>query len=175
MRKLILTPCFVSKGYNNEDPFRLSQDGSMIQFRVGMKVYDKRAPDNTRWINITVKAFGTQCDRIKNMQLKSGSMIGIEGKFDIDTWEDSATQEKKSAPVIILDDIEYVGSNGGNKKQNGNTDNASAAETQAQGDSQQSAVENQQKQPEQGSFPEQMENFTGYEQFGGPNPFFPQG
>ena len=174
MRKLILSPCFVSKGYNSDEPLRFSQDGSMVQFRVGVKVYDKRAADNTRWININVKAFGAARDRVKSMQLKAGSMIALDGKFDIDTWEDAETKDKKSAPVIILDDIEYAGSNGGGKKQ-ASSDGSGTATSEPQNASPQPESGTPEQQPEQGSFPENMENFTGYESFGGPNPFFPQG
>ena len=168
MRKIILTPCFVSKGYKSEEALRFSQEGTMVQFRVGMKVYDKRAPENSRWINLNVKAFGQQCERVKSMLLKAGSMIGIEGKFDIDTWEDETSKEKKSAPVMILDDIEYAGGTGKKSSSNENGSTADGTSTE-QGNT---APE---KQPQkQDSIPENMDNFTGYEPFGGPNPFFPQ-
>jgi len=176
MRKMILTPCFVSKGYNSDDHFRFSQDGSMVQFRVGMKVYDKREPENTRWININVKAFGPQCERVKSMQLKPGSVLSLDGRFDIDSWEDSQTGEKKSAPVIIIDDIEYAGSNGGGKKQNGNGDNTPADEPPtASSNSSGTPAPQQQDNSATGSQQQMPENFTGFEGFGGPNPFFPQG
>jgi len=52
------------------------------------------------------------------MKLKDGSIVNVFGRLDEDTWEDQTTHEKKSAPVIILEDIEYASVGGGNKEGN---------------------------------------------------------
>ena len=47
----------VSKGYQNAPALKFSEKGDFVRFRVGQKIYDPRAEDNHRWINITIKSF----------------------------------------------------------------------------------------------------------------------
>ena len=107
----------VSKGYQNAPALKFSEKGDFVRFRVGQKVYDPRAEENHRWINITVKSFDPALiDRIRKMGLKEGSFISLSGRYDEDVWEDSTTHEKRSAMVVILDEIEYCSSGGGKQK-----------------------------------------------------------
>ena len=92
------------------------------------------------------------------MQLKDGSFVNLIGRLDEDVWEDQQTHEKKSAMVIILDDIEYA-SSGGKSKDNQNTD-------EAQGHPASSTAPAAAAPANNGS------GFTGYESFGGGNSFF---
>ena len=112
------------------------------------------AKNNARWVNLAVKGFGPICERIKKMQLKDGSFVNLIGRLDEDVWEDQQTHEKKSAMVIILDDIEYA-SGGGKSKDNQNTN-------EAQGHPAAPAA----------AVPANNGGFTGYESFGGGNSFF---
>ena len=107
-------------------------------------------------MNISVKAFGPVCERIKKMQLKESSFINILGRLDEDIWEDSITHEKKSAMVIILDEIEFCSSGGGKQKNVNAEGQPKAAATSAPVSA--------------GS--EMPGNFTGFEAFGGVNSFF---
>lgn len=176
MLKFIATDVVVSKGFNNNPALRYSEDGSSVRFRIGKRVYDKRAQDNHRWINMNIKAFGDLCERIKKMKLDEGSFIHVEGRYDEDVWEDQTTHETNRAPVVILTEIEYAFS--GNK-QNGNSDNeASGSQWKSQNASAQngqaaapSQSQPEELPPEQGAMPD---NFTGFESFGGANPFFPE-
>lgn len=152
MLDVIATSAVVSRGYDGAAALRFSEKGDAVRFRIGKKVYDPHAENNTRWINISVKAFGDVCKRIKKMQLKDGSFINFRGRLDEDTWTDQQTGESKSAMVVILDDIEYAGgkpkeSQESNKQQNSTVPNTGAAAQSAGA---------------------QMPNgFTGYEPFGG--------
>lgn len=153
MLKVLSTNVVVSKGYNGAPALKFSDDGSSVRFRIGKKVYDTRAENNTRWVNLSVKAFGDVCDRIKKMQLKEGSFINIIGRLDEDSWTDQNTGETKSMIVIILDEVEYAvsakpkdGSSAPNTT--GNAGNANAPAAPAQN-------------------PAASDNFTGYENFGG--------
>ena len=92
------------------------------------------------------------------MQLKEGSFVNLVGRLDEDVWEDSNTHEKKSAMVIILDDIEYA-SGGGKSKDNQNTDQAANSAPAVP-----EAAPAAPQAPTNGGF-------TGYEPFGG-NSFF---
>ena len=116
MFKVIATDVVISKGYDGAPALKFTESGESVRFRIGKKVYDTRAENNARWMNISVKAFGPVCERIKKMQLKESSFINILGRLDEDIWEDSVTHEKKSAMVIILDEIEFCSSGGGKQK-----------------------------------------------------------
>lgn len=150
MFKVFATDVVVSKGYDNSSALKFSDDGTSVRFRIGKKVYDTRAENNTRWVNVSVKAFGTVCERIKKMQLKEGSFIHIAGRLDEDNWVDTTTNEKKSQIVIILDEVEYA-SGGGNKSKDNQQANAAPATTPAA----------------PASTPESSPNFEGYTPFGG--------
>ena len=156
MFKVIATDVVISKGYDGAPALKFTESGESVRFRIGKKVYDTRAENNARWMNISVKAFGPVCERIKKMQLKESSFINILGRLDEDIWEDSVTHEKKSAMVIILDEIEFC-SSGGGKQKNGNAEGQpKAATTSAPASA--------------GS--EMPGYFTGFEAFGGVNSFF---
>lgn len=163
MLKLFASDVVVSKGYQNTPTVKFSDKGDFVRFRVGQKVYDPRAADNHRWVNITVKCFDAGLiDRIRKMGLKEGSFINLTGRYDEDVWEDDETKEKRSMPCVILDDLEYSGGGGkrsgdGQKASNNQSNNAPtpAAPTAAP----------------QESF-QMPGNFTGYESFGGGNNFF---
>lgn len=90
------------------------------------------------------------------MQLKESSFINILGHLDEDVWEDSTTHEKRSAMVVILDEIEYCSSGGGKQKTEEAGEQPRAAAAPA-------------KSASNGEMPG---NFTGFEPFGGVNSFF---
>lgn len=156
MFKVIATDVVISKGYDGAPALKFTESGESVRFRIGKKVYDTRAENNARWMNISVKAFGPVCERIKKMQLKESSFINILGRLDEDIWEDSVTHEKKSAMVIILDEIEFCSSGGGKQKNVNAEGQPKAATTSAPVSA--------------GS--EMPGNFTGFEAFGGVNSFF---
>lgn len=157
MFKVIATDVVISKGYDGAPALKFSENGESVRFRIGKKVYDTRAENNQRWVNLSVKAFGPLCERIKKMQLKESSFVNILGRLDEDVWEDAATHEKKSAMVVILDEIEYCSSGGGKSRENG----ASPAQNQAPA-----------TPPAQQDSSQMPGNFTGFEPFGGANSFF---
>lgn len=120
MFKMIVTDAVVSKGFEGAPALRFydpTEGGgsSSVRFRIGKRVYDSRCDGNHRYVNIGVKAFGEACERIKKMKLKEGSYINIIGRYDEDNWTDQTTHEKKSAPVLIVDEIEYCYSGTGQK------------------------------------------------------------
>lgn len=160
MLKIFATNVVISRGYDGADALRYSDNGESVRFRVGQKVYDTRAENNARWVNLSVKAFGGICERIKKMQLKEGSYINFVGRYDEDTWTDRDTNEQKTMPVIILDDIEFA-SGGGKAKEGQKPAQASDASAPAT-----TAATAAPAAPTEASG-----NFTGYEPFGG-NSFF---
>ena len=153
MLKVFATDVIVSKGYENQGAVRFSEDGNTVRFRIGKKVYDKNAENNTRWFNVSVKGFGPVVERIKKMQLKEGSFIHISGKLDEESWVvDQTTGATKSQTVIILEDIDYA-SGGGTKKEGQNQQNGSAPAAVPAANT--------------NNAPENSPNFEGYSNFGG--------
>lgn len=150
MLKVFATQVVVSKGYDGASALRFSEKGDSVRFRIGKKVYDPHAENDSRWVNLSVKAFNGVCERIKKMQLKEGSFVNLVGRLDEDSWTDSKTGESKSAMVIILDDIEYA--SGGGK----------AKDSQTPGHTQNTVS---QSAPTHAA--EMPGSFTGYEPFGG--------
>jgi single-stranded DNA-binding protein len=163
MIKMFVTGALISKGYKDAEALRFSENTETpsVRFRIGTRVYDKRAENNHRFVNINVKAFGYVCERIKAMSLAAGTYVNLLGRYDEETWEDQTTREKKSAPVMIVDEIEFCHGNG---KQNGDSNGSGIASAASGGQ------EQAHKPADNGQPPE---NFTGFEGFGGDNPFFP--
>lgn len=152
MFKVFATEAVVSKGYENAPAVKFGEKGDSARFRVGWKVYDPRAENKSRWVNISVKAFGPLCERIRKMKLKECSRISLIGRLDEDSWTDERTGEVKNSKVIILEDIEYV--SGGGKNQNGEHTGDEVGT------------------PAQETRPEASGNFTGYEPYGNGSSFF---
>lgn len=166
MIKTVVTEAIISKGYEGADAIRIFQGekGDIARFRIGTKVYDPKAEGNSRWFNLSVKAFGSVCERIKKMQLKDGAYINLSGRLDEETWEDPETHKQKKAVVMIADEVEYcyAGNNGANKQNTESGDQAPTQQTSAPAPNQASA----------NTASAQAEGFTGFEAFGGQNPFF---
>ena len=153
MLKVFATDVIVSKGYENQGAVRFTEDGSVVRFRIGKKVYDKNAENNQRWINFAVKGFAPIVERVRKMQLKEGSLIHITGRLDEESWvADQTTGATKSQTVIILEDIDYA-SGGGGKKEGQNQQNGSATPATSAADT--------------NTAPENSPNFEGYSNFGG--------
>ena len=111
------TNVVVSKGFEGKPALRFGgENGNTVRFRVGCKVYDSNAENNTRWVNLSIKAFGKVCEQIKKMDLKEGSWINFIGRLDEDKWEDKESHETRSQMVIILDKIEFAGGGSGKSK-----------------------------------------------------------
>ncbi len=181
MFKTFATNVVVSKGYEGAAALRFSENGESVRFRIGQKVYDSRVEEKYRWLNISVKAFGTVCERIKKMKLKEGSFVNLAARLDEEKWTDQETREEKSQHVLIVEDIEYayVGKSG---------ENQHAGQNQSQGQNLQgsqyqqaapagAAPVNQGQAPAvsqavaQSADPMESNGFMGFEAFGGNNLF----
>ena len=149
MIKVVATNAVVSKGYDNSPALKFGEKGDSVRFRIGKKLYDPKAKDNARWMNISVKAFGPTCERIKKMKLNEGSYINFTGRLDEDTWTDNGTGEVKKAMVIVLDDVEYAG---GGKKDQKTEEKASSQVDETSPEAQ---------------APELSGNFDGFQPYGG--------
>ena len=153
MLRFTATNAVISRGFDNKSAVKFSEDGSVVRFRIGERVYDKNAENNTRWVNINIKAFGNVAERIRKMQLKDGSCINLTGRYDEDVWTDRESGETRSQPVIIADDVEFAGF-----RSKGTQKDDVRSESEA----------------EHGSYHSERSNFEGYESFGGGS-FFDEG
>ena len=111
----IVTEAVVSKGFDGAAALRFSENGTSVQFRIGEKQYDPKAENNTRWLNLSVKAFGQTCERIRKMQLGEGSSIHLCGELKEEAWVDAKSGEAKSQLVIIAYDVGYASGGSGSK------------------------------------------------------------
>lgn len=181
MFKAFATNVVVSKGYEGAEALRFSENGESVRFRIGQKVYDSRAEGNYRWLNMSAKAFGAVCERIKKMKLKEGSFVNLTARLDEEKWIDRESGREKSQHVLVVEDIEYayVGKSG-DRQDSGQ--NQSRGHNQAAGQYQQAAPAeappaNPGQAPAANPAAEQPENpmestgFTGFEAFGGNNLF----
>lgn len=165
MLKVFSTNVVVSKGYDNNPALKFHKDEGTnlrtVRFRIGKKIYDSRAENNARWLNYTVKAFNGLCDRIEKMNLEEGAYINILGRLDEESWADSEGKPK-TAPVIILDDIEYAGV--AKPKENSSNSNAQTNSDESLPLPPAPGV------PAQNT--ESTDNFTGFQNFGGSGGMF---
>lgn len=108
MFKAYVTNAVISKGFDGAPALKFSEKGNAVRFRIGQKIYDSNAEGNCRWMNFSVKAFGSLCERIEKMKLKEGSFINLSARLDEERWTDKDSGKEKSNHVLILDDIEYA-------------------------------------------------------------------
>ena len=108
MNKIIITGAVISRGYGAQPAIHFSENGNCARFKIGQRVYDKRAENNCRWLNLHAKAFGPLAERISKMGLKEGSCVNIVGRLDEDTWEDKESGAAKRQFIVILDEVEYA-------------------------------------------------------------------
>lgn len=180
MFKTFATNVVVSKGYEGAAALRFSENGESVRFRIGQKVYDSRVEGNYRWLNISVKAFGTVCERIKKMKLKEGSFVNLTARLDEEKWIDDEKKEK-SQHVLIVEDIEYayVGKSSENQSQgqdqpSGQYQQAAPAGAAPANQGQAPAANQAATQPvpePQAANPMESDGFMGFEAFGGNNLF----
>jgi single-strand DNA-binding protein len=157
MMMQLVTDAVISKGYGGAPAFHSSEDGRMLSFKIGCKVYDKRADKETRWVNFNVNAFDDLAERVRRMNLKEGSHINVMGNFDMKPWVNRETGEITTWPTIRAVNIEY----------------AASALPKQDAQTAQKAVSVQDKQEQSALPPEQLPGFTGYEPFGGGNSYYP--
>lgn len=171
MFKTFATNVVVSKGYEGAEALRFSENGESVRFRIGQKVYDSRVEGNYRWLNISVKAFGGICERIRKMKLKEGSFVNLTARLDEEKWTDQETKKERSQHVLIVEDIEYAYIGKSDGKQNP-SQNQSQNQQPNQGNppaTNQAAAQPVQEQ--QAANPVEADGFMGFEPFGGNNLF----
>ena len=150
----LITDAVISRGYDGTPALYVSEDGQFLSFRVGHRIYDTRAQNNTRWINFNVNVTGELIERVRKMNLKEGSHINVVGTFDMRPNVNRDTGEVTTWPTIKAMSIEFAS---GYKPR-------------------QEPAERPQPQAQEGkpaTQSEELENFVGYVPFGSDNPYYP--
>ncbi|WP_269621960.1 single-stranded DNA-binding protein [Prochlorococcus marinus] len=93
---------------------RVGRDPEVRYFESGtivanftMAVNRRSRNDEPDWFNLEI--WGKQA-QVAADYVKKGSLIGITGSFKLDQWNDKATGEAKSKPVIRVDRLDLLGS-----------------------------------------------------------------
>ncbi len=63
--------------------------------------------DQTDWFNL--KIWGNTA-KIAADYVKKGSLIGIQGSLEIESWNDRATGNERSSPVVKVERLDLLGS-----------------------------------------------------------------
>lgn len=148
MLAVLITGAIVSKGYEDAPALKFTEGDKAVFFKVGKQVYDPKAEDHRRWINLSIKGFGDIPHAVERMQLKEGSYVNIRGRLDEDIWEDQNGGTRRRI-VVVAEEIEYAGGKPKDKTEGSSTGYTATTPTSAPA-----------PQEEPGEF-------TGYEPFGG--------
>lgn len=128
MNKVAFIDVVISNGYNKEPAVRFNEESTAFSFRFGDKIYDPKAENNTRWLNMTAKGFGNICKTVQKMKLSGGSHVTMFGKLTEEEWIDNATGEEKRRLVFVADEIFYAS---GGKKSESDTEPAAGKKKSA--------------------------------------------
>lgn len=97
-------------GFIGTDPeLRFSGKGTpWCTFRLA---HPKRKKDGDKWVDdgtiwIECKAFNKDAERLA--ELGKSCPITVEGKFELDEWNDRETGQKRTKPVILLDSWHFT-------------------------------------------------------------------
>jgi single-strand DNA-binding protein len=72
--------------------------------------------DQTDWFNL--KIWGNTA-KIAADYVRKGSLIGIQGSLEIETWTDRSTGADRSRPVVKVDRLDLLGSKKDNQSSDG--------------------------------------------------------
>lgn len=120
MNKAAFIDVVISNGYNKEPAVQFNDESTVFSFRFGDKIYDPKAENNTRWLNMTAKGFGNICKTVQKMKLSGGSHVTMFGKLTEEEWMDNEGETKRRQ-IFVADEIFYAS---GGKKSESNADTA---------------------------------------------------
>lgn len=110
---------------------------------------DKR--EETTFVDITL--WGRQAE-IAGQYMKKGRPIYVEGRLQLDTWDDKTSGQKRSKLKVVGDNFQFLGSKDDNAG-GGGGGHSSAPQQQSAPAQQQSAPPQQQAPPQQEAPPQQ--------------------
>jgi single-strand DNA-binding protein len=102
-----------------EPPRNLNGGSTVTKFRFAVG-RSKKNPQTGQWENdpnplyIDCEAFARP-DQKRNLvtlidqHVKKGSQLYVEGRLQLDTWDDKKTGEKRSKIKLVIDNLEFLG------------------------------------------------------------------
>jgi len=109
---------------------------------IGMAINRVRSGDNgerieeTTYVDVTL--WGRQAE-LAGQYLNKGRAVFIEGRLQLDTWDDKQTGQKRSKLRVVGENMQFIGGAGGGGNSNGGSGGGYSAPPQEQGRSQQQA------------------------------------
>ena len=94
-------------GRAGRDPEVRYFDSGKVVANLTMAVNRRSRNDEPDWFILEI--WGKQA-QVAADYVKKGSLLGIVGSFKIDSWNDRATGEERTKPVIRVDRLELLGS-----------------------------------------------------------------
>ncbi len=94
-------------GRAGRDPdVKYFESGSVVA-NLTMAVNRRSRDEEPDWFNLEI--WGKQA-QVAADYVKKGSLIGVNGSFKLDRWNDKNTGEERSKPVVRVDRLELMGS-----------------------------------------------------------------
>ena len=104
-------------GNLTRDPeMRYTPSGTAVA-RLGLAVNRKWKDSQTNEMKeevtfVDVDAWGKQAEAI-SQYLKKGRPVFIEGRLQLDSWEDKQSGQKRNKLKVVADNVQFLGSRGG--------------------------------------------------------------
>ncbi|MEB3886933.1 single-stranded DNA-binding protein [Lyngbya sp. CCY1209] len=95
-------------GRVGSDPDVKYFESGTVKCRLSLAV-DRRSrnSDKPDWFNLEM--WGKTAEIASNY-VRKGRLVGVKGQLKIDTWSDRNTGAERSSPVIVVDDLQMLGS-----------------------------------------------------------------
>ena len=101
------------------DPdMRYFESGSVV-CNLTLAVNSRGKDDRPDWFNL--KIWGKTAE-VAAKYVRKGSLIGVTGSIELETWTDKTTRVERSKPVIKVDRLELLGSKKDNEAATGQDD-----------------------------------------------------
>jgi len=104
-------------GRAGADPEIKNFDSGAMVTKFAIAVNRRKKDEMPDWFNLEI--WGNQA-QIAVDYVKKGSLVGIVGRLNIESWQDRNTNETRFKPVVRVDKLHLLGS-----KRDSNNDNSS--------------------------------------------------
>lgn len=98
-------------------------ESGTVKCRLTLAVNRRTRNKETDWFNLEL--WGKTAEVAGNY-VRKGGLIGVKGSLKFDTWSDRTTGVERTSPVILVEQLELLGSKSDNS--NSNSDHSSDME-----------------------------------------------
>ncbi|MEO1372907.1 MAG: single-stranded DNA-binding protein [Cyanobacteria bacterium J06635_10] len=89
------------------DPDMKYFESGTVKCRLTLAVNRRRKDSEADWFNLEL--WGKTAE-IANSYVRKGKQIAVRGSLKLDTWNDRSTGVPRSTPIILVDDLQLLGS-----------------------------------------------------------------